>query len=322
MAKEETHENMPSFFDVIFGEEIEGDPLALETHPVVGIMEKLSEYLVGQPAGIRALADMVNRVKAGLNDPNRPLGLFLFVGPVGVGKAESGYALAQLLWGDPDSPQLKVVEGFLFDSPANGGIKMFDEQFLDKPNVIVFRDIEKCSPQQLSLILSLAEKKEFRNSYIILTHNVNGEGESKPPFGFLRPSEAQVEAKQDSLALKFRKMPEFMDRIDKVVAFNHLNEAFYMAIFLRQIQTLNERMKKADSKVPTLLVTPHCVEEFLKLGKPEYGAKGIKRAVERVIIDSLAEYVNSGIPLGETLVCDITSEGEIVFYPPKAQLTT
>ncbi len=308
MANTENGKNGRAYLDIVFEGKLEGAPLALELNQPLEIALELSQHLIGQPAACKALAEVVSRAKAGLNNPNKPLGSLLFVGPMGVGKTEAGHALAKFLFDDPESPQLIVVESAIFDSPGYGDMTMFDEQFLSQPNVIVFRDIEKCSPQLLTLILSVTTEKKFRNSYVIFTYNVNGEEKSKPLVGFKTTIYEEDKSKVD-LAQKFSEKPEFVSKVDKVVAYDPLKEADYALIFLQHI----------NNRVPTLLVTPRCVESFLKRGKFEYGARGLKKVIERSIFVYLAAYVNSGVSLGETLICDITPEGKIVFHrPPEA----
>ena len=105
-----------------------------------------------------------------------------------------------------------------------------------------------------------------------------------------------------------------MGRVDKVVAFNPLEMPHYMAIFLKHIDFMNQKAQREGGKVPALLVTPRCVENFLAMGKFQYGATGLKRVIEDYIFSRLAVYVNSGVSLGKTVICDMTPEGKIVFH--------
>jgi ATP-dependent Clp protease ATP-binding subunit ClpC len=283
----------------------------------------------------------VRRARAGLKDPRRPIGSFVFLGPTGVGKSELGKALAEFMFGSEEALiQLDMSEFMerhnvsrLVGAPP--GYIGFDEggqlteQIRRRPySVILFDEIEKAHPETFSLLLQILEdghladakghKVDFRNTILIMTSNIGADLiQRETGLGFAIKRD-EVKTQEDAYKKMREKLmgelkslfkPEFLNRIDGVVVFRALSKEDIYHIVDIQLKRLQPRL---DEHQLSLTLTEAARERLAKDGyDPQYGARPLKRVMQRVIEDPLSEGVLSGeFQPGANVIADVV-EGEI-----------
>ncbi|HHX64987.1 MAG TPA: ATP-dependent Clp protease ATP-binding subunit [Chloroflexi bacterium] len=304
--------------------------------------EELHKRIVGQDEGIKALAKSVRRARAGLKDPNRPIGSFIFLGPTGVGKTELCKALAEFMFGSEEALlQLDMSEFMERHSisrlvgapPGYVGYEeagQLTEAIRRRPyTVVVFDEIEKAHPEAFNILLQIMEegqltdakghKVDFRNTIIILTSNV-GSGviahDASLGFSTLPPeesAEADYRDMKNKLMKELRRLfrPEFLNRVDEIVVFHELTREHIEQIVDIQFARLNDRLAEHQ-------ITVQCTEEGCELlveegFDPQYGARPLRRAMQRLIEDPLAEKMLEGaFKDGDTVLVD-AENGHVVF---------
>lgn len=284
-------------------------------------MEKdLKETVIGQDKAVTAISKALRRSRADLKDPRRPIGSFLFLGPTGVGKTYLARNLAKFMFGDQEAliqiDMSEYMEKFsssrLIGSPPGyvgyeeGG--QLSEAVRRRPYaVILFDEIEKAHPDVMNLLLQILEegmitdsfgrKIDFRNTIIILTSNVGAESiKRQTTLGFNAMSEDQADfeamkSKLEELAKKhFR--PEFLNRLDELVVFHMLEKSHLNEIVDLEVSKLTDRLAEKE----IILVLEETARDLIvKEGyDPEYGARPMRRAVERLLEDPLAEALLAG----------------------------
>jgi len=301
----------------------------------------LTDYIVGQDEAIIKLTKAIRRTRAGLKNPNRPIGSFVFLGPTGVGKTELCKALAKYLFDSEDAlvriDMSEYMEKFslsrLVGAPPGyvgyeeGG--QLTEKVRRKPySVVLFDEIEKAHPDIYSILLqvlddgiltdSLGRKVDFRNTIIIMTSNI-GTKDIKEigAFGF---NDAQEKDKYKNLkstvedAMKKLFNPEFLNRIDDTIVFRNLNKDDIMQIISIEIKDLYKNLE--DNKMD--LILDQSAKEFLvKKGYDEkYGARPLRRAIQKFVEDPLAEEILRGSFKEGTRIIAKHAEGadDLVFY--------
>jgi ATP-dependent Clp protease ATP-binding subunit ClpB len=274
--------------------------LAEQAQRLLKMEEALGERVVGQAAALQAVAKAIRRNRAGLGDPDRPIGSFFFAGPTGVGKTELGRALAEFLF-DDERAMVRIDMSEYMESHSvarligappgyighdEGG--QLTEAVRRKPyQVVLFDEIEKAHPEIFNVLLQVLDDGrltdgqgrvvDFRNTILIMTSNV---GTAEGAF----ESESDKEF-QTVLASHFR--PEFINRIDEILRFSALGEAQMEPIARRQLDRLVERLADRDM---TLTYSDALVHEVAREGfDPAFGARPIKRAIQRLVSDGLAE---------------------------------
>lgn len=284
-----------------------------EKEKLLHLEDELHKRVVGQDDAIRAVADAVRRSRAGLNDPRRPLGSFIFLGTTGVGKTELAKALADYLFDDENMMtridmseyQEKFSVTRLIGSPPGyvgyeeGG--QLTEAVRRKPySVVLFDEIEKAHPDVFNILLQvlddgrLTDNKgrlvNFKNTIIIMTSNMGSdlirrEMESLTPQN--RNSVIESTKKQVLEMLKQNIRPEFLNRIDEIIMFTPLSEKEISEIVGLQIKSI-QKMLQANGV--TLSVTPSAIEYLAKEGyDPEFGARPVKRAIQRLVLNQLSK---------------------------------
>jgi len=290
--------------------------------------ERLSQRVVGQQDGIRVVSDAVRRARAGLKEPNRPIGSFIFLGPTGVGKTELARALAELLFDDENAMvridmseymEKHAVSRLIGAPPGYVGYEeggQLTEVIRRRPySVILLDEIEKAHPEVFNILLQLLDDGrltdnqgrtvDFKNTVVIMTSNLGSE-----VFNGSRGDEAEkVEAVNALLRRHFR--PEFLNRIDDIVVFHPLTREHIAQIVDIQIRNLAKRLEDRQLKIRlTDAAREHLAEEGYD---PAYGARPLKRAIQRLILDPLAMKILSGNVRSGTCVIITVENGEFTF---------
>ncbi len=318
-----------------------------ESEKLLKMEDALQKQIVGQDEAIIKLTKAIRRTRAGLKNPNRPIGSFIFLGPTGVGKTELCKALARYLFDSEDSlvriDMSEYMEKFslsrLVGAPPGyvgyeeGG--QLTEKVRRKPySVVLFDEIEKAHPDIFSILLqvlddgvltdSLGRKVDFRNTIIIMTSNV-GTRDIKHggAFGF---SDANEKDKHDQLkttvedAMKRLFNPEFLNRIDDTIVFRSLTKEDIMEIIGIEIQDLYKNLE--ENKMDLLL--DQTAKEFLveKGFDEKYGARPLRRAIQKYVEDPLAEEILRGSFKEGTRIVAKHVEGteDLVFYDEASEV--
>jgi ATP-dependent Clp protease ATP-binding subunit ClpC len=304
-----------------------------ETARLLKMEDELHRRVIGQDQAIKALSQAIRRTRAGLKDPKRPGGSFIFAGPSGVGKTELSRTLAQFLFGDSDALiQLDMSEysekhtaSRLFGAPP--GYVGYDEggQLTEKVrrrpfSVVLFDEIEKAHPDIFNSLLQVLEDGrltdaqgrvvDFKNTIIIMTTNLGTRDISKSlSLGFANVADAQgsyerMKAKVgDELKTHFR--PEFLNRIDDIVVFHQLTENEIVKIVDLMVAQLDERLKAKDMGIE---LTTGAKSLLAKRGyDPVLGARPLRRTIQRELEDVLSEKMLFGdLKAGEIVLVDVS----------------
>ncbi len=300
-----------------------------ESDRLINLEADLKERVIGQEDAIAEVAKAIRRARAGLSDPQRPIGSFIFAGPTGVGKTELTKALAQVLFGD-DNMLIRIdmseymekhsVSKLIGAPPGYAGYE--EEGFLTgkvrrKPySVVLFDEIEKAHPDVFDIMLQILDDGrltdsrgrliDFKNTVIIMTSNCGASVKGEYDF---YEDYALEERVNEALKEHFR--PEFLNRIDDVIVFRKLNreECSQIAdIFIAKLK------KRLEEKNITLNVSSSAMDLILKVGYSEiYGVRPLKRAIQKLLEDMLAdEIISGGIAEGETV--SVFADGDILDY--------
>jgi ATP-dependent Clp protease ATP-binding subunit ClpB len=298
-----------------------------EIQKLLKMEERLHQRVVGQDEAIRAVANAVRRARAGLQDPKRPIGSFIFLGPTGVGKTELARALAEFLFDDENALiridmseyQEKHTVARLIGAPPGyvgyeeGG--QLTEAVRRRPYaVVLFDEIEKAHADVFNTMLQILDDGrltdgqgrtvDFKNTVIIMTSNVGTE------FLLNGDVETSRAAVLDALRARFR--PEFLNRIDEIVLFHSLGIEHLKRIVEIQMALVQKRMAERHIEIE---LTEAAKEFLVREGyDATYGARPLKRTIQRAILDPLARQVLEGrFAEGDTVVVDV-ERGAIVFY--------
>ncbi len=333
----------------VVDEELIAEVLAIATGiPVFKLTEEESQRLlqmegelhkrvIGQEQAIKALSQAIRRTRAGLKDPKRPGGSFIFAGPSGVGKTELAKTLAEFLFGDEDSLiQLDMSEfsekhtvSRLFGSPPGyvgydeGG--QLTEKVRRKPfSVVLFDEVEKAHPDIFNSLLQILEDGrltdsqgrvvDFKNTVIIMTTNLGTRDISKG-FGMGFAASGDTQSSYDRLKSKVNEelkqhfRPEFLNRIDDTVVFHQLSEAEIVQIVDLMIAKLDARMQDKDMAID---LTFDAKARLAARGyDPVLGARPLRRTIQRDIEDELSEKILFGeLRPGQIVLVDVAGEGE------------
>ena len=312
-----------------------------ESEKLLKMDEALKQFIVGQDEAISKLTKAIRRTRAGLKNPNRPIGSFIFLGPTGVGKTELCKALARYLFDSEDSlvriDMSEYMEKFsvsrLVGAPPGyvgyeeGG--QLTEKVRRKPySVVLFDEIEKAHPDIFSILLqvlddgiltdSLGRKVDFRNTIIIMTSNVGTRDiKELSSFGFAdaKPKD-HYDKMKDTVEEAMKKLfnPEFLNRIDDTIVFRNLDKEDIMQIISIEIKDLYKNLE--ENKMDLLL--DQSAKEFLvdKGYDEKFGARPLRRAIQKHIEDPLAEEILRGSFKEGTKIVAKHVEGaeELVFY--------
>lgn len=302
-----------------------------EKQKLLTMEDRLEERVVGQEAAVRAVSDAVRRARAGLQDPNRPVGSFIFLGPTGVGKTELCRALAEFLFDDENAMVRIDMSEFmeqhsvarLIGAPPGyvgyeeGG--RLTEAVRRRPySVVLFDEIEKAHRDVFNVLLQVLDDGrltdghgrtvDFKNTIIVMTSNI-GTQWIQELSGKDKEEELQGRIKE---ALKEVFRPEFLNRIDDIIIFNRLSKEELQEIVEIQLKALRKRLAEHNLE---LVISDGVKGRLVEEGfDPVYGARPLKRTVQRLIENPLAsELLKGKFPEGSEIVAQTHSDGKISF---------
>lgn len=313
-----------------------------ESARLLRMEEALTDAIIGQNEAIVSISKAVRRARAGLKDPRRPIGSFIFLGPTGVGKTELTKALAEFLFGTADALiQLDMsefmerhsVSRLVGSPPGYVGYEdagQLTESIRRRPySIVVFDEIEKAHPETFNILLQIMEegqlsdakgqKVDFRNALIIMTSNVGADAIKRQPnlgFAFQQDAAAAQAADHadmqkklmDELKRAFR--PEFLNRVDSVIVFRQLAKEHIREIVNIQLEEVNERLTENGIRVEATEAAKDWIAD--EGYDPEYGARPLRRVIQTEIEDRMSDEVLAGkIVEGSTVLVDYV-DGEVV----------
>jgi len=316
-----------------------------ETERLLKLEEILHQRVIGQDEAVKAVARAIRRARAGLKDPKRPIGSFIFLGPTGVGKTELARALAEALFGDEDAMirfdmseymEKHTVSRLLGAPPGYVGYEesgQLTEAVRRRPySVLLFDEIEKAHPDIFHVLLQVMEDGrltdakgrtvDFRNTVIIMTSNVGAQHlRRETKLGF-KPGTGDTE--ENYKAIKERVMeelrrtfrPEFLNRVDEIIVFHPLTEEHLMQIVELMLRNVGKRIAEHGIY---LEFTEAAKKLLVKKGyDPFYGARPLRRVIQQLVEDRLSEEILEGnFKTGDEIVVDAKDE-ELVFNLKKA----
>jgi ATP-dependent Clp protease ATP-binding subunit ClpB len=282
-----------------------------EIQKLIHMEDRLHNRVVGQDEAIQAVANAIRRARAGLQDPNRPLGSFIFLGPTGVGKTELARALAEFLFDDEHAmiridmseyQEKHTVSRMIGAPPGYVGYDesgQLTEAVRRRPySVVLFDEVEKAHPEVLNVMLQLLDDGrltdgkgrtvDFKNAVVIMTSNLGSAFLAER--GDRDIDEGAKRQVMDALRAHFR--PEFINRVDEIIIFHPLNREQMKSIIDIQVRQLLRRLE--DRKIYVTL-TDAAKDWLVSEGyDPAYGARPLKRAIQKLILDPLAIRVLDG----------------------------
>ena len=311
-----------------------------ESEKLLHLEENLHKRIIGQDEAVSAVARAIRRARAGLNEPNKPIGSFIFVGPTGVGKTDLAKALAECMFGDEKlmvrldmsefmekhtvSKLIGAPPGYVGYDDNNGG--QLTEKIRRKPySVVLFDEIEKAHPDVFNILLQILDDGRltdskgrvinFKNTIIIMTSNVGASQIKKMSnFGFRsEEDDGYVDMRENIMdALREQFKPEFLNRLDDIIIFRKLTKEEQGRICEKIIEGLANKLKL---KNVSLRITPAAMDKLLEEGySEEYGARPMKRVVQKRIEDKLSDEILAGhVRPGECVTVDLGGEGEFAF---------
>lgn len=301
-----------------------------EREKMLHMEEKLHERVVGQDEAVRAVANAVRRSRAGLSDPNRPSGSFLFLGPTGVGKTELTKALASFLF-DDENAMIRIdmsefmekhsVSRLVGAPPGYVGYEeggVLTEAVRRRPySVVLFDEVEKAHPDVFNILLQVLDDGrltdsqgrvvDFKNTVIIMTSNLGSDKIQEMAGASYEEIKAAV---MNAVNQHFR--PEFVNRIDEIVVFHPLGQEQMAGIADIQLSRLRKRLQERDMDI---VLSDEAMKKLIAVGyDPVYGARPLKRAIQQEIENPLSLKLLSGeFVAGDTIKVDVDAEGNFTF---------
>ncbi len=314
-----------------------------ESDRLLRLEEILHDRVVGQEQAVKAISNAIRRSRAGLKDPNRPIGSFLFLGPTGVGKTELSKVLAEVQFGDQDQViridmseymEKHAVSRMIGSPPGyigyDEGGQLTEKVRRNQYSVVLFDEIEKAHPDVFNILLQilddgrLTDSKgrtvDFKNTIIIMTSNVGATtiGKEKS-LGFATMKDKDEEAKtsyekmKENIMVELKKgfRPEFLNRIDDIIVFHSLLESHIDKIVKLMTKDVIKRLKEMDID---LEISEDAVKLIAKEGFDlEYGARPLKRAIQKELEDQLSEAILRGTVKKGSIVIAEVKDNNIVF---------
>ncbi|MDP9441439.1 MAG: AAA family ATPase, partial [Actinomycetota bacterium] len=304
-----------------------------ETAKLLRMEDELHKRVVGQHDAIKAVSQAVRRTRAGLKDPKRPGGSFIFLGPSGVGKTELAKTLAEFLFTDESAMitldmseymEKHTVSRLVGSPPGYVGYEeggQLTEAVRRKPfSVVLFDEIEKAHPDVFNTLLQILEdgrltdsqgrSVDFKNTVLIMTSNLGTADLRKASVGFSRSDEAvsyerMKEKVNDALKAHFR--PEFLNRIDEVIVFHELTKNEVTEIVDFMIRRVREQLQSQGFGLELTQETKYFLAD--KGYDPQYGARPLRRAIQRLIEDPLSERIlYKEFTVGDTIIADVETD--------------
>ena len=315
-----------------------------EAEKLLQMEDRIHERLVNQEEAVAAIAEAIRRSRAGLKDPKRPIGSFMFLGPTGVGKTELARTLAWFLFDDENAMvrldmseygERHTVSRLIGAPPGYVGFEeggQLTEAVRRRPyRVILLDEIEKAHPEVFNSLLQVLDDGrltdghgrtvDFKNTVIIMTSNAGAELiKRESAMGFVTTKDEAKTRKQGYEAMKKKVMaavkeqfrPEFLNRLDDIIVFHELNEVQLRSIVDLMLKDLQGRLSERKLKLET---TDKAKSWLAKTGfDPEYGARSLRRAIERYVENPLSTKVLKGeFKEGDTIIVDLTDEETLTF---------
>jgi ATP-dependent Clp protease ATP-binding subunit ClpC len=320
-----------------------------ESQRLLRMEDELRASIIGQDEAIEAIARSVRRARAGLKDPRRPIGSFIFLGPTGVGKTELTKTLAKFMFGSEDAAVQLDMSEFMERHTASRlvgappGYVGYDdagqltEALRRRPySIVVFDELEKAHPEVHNMLLQIMEegqlsdargrKVDFRNSIIVMTSNIGADLIKKQgAFGFnLKRDEVTEERlsyeemrKKLTETLKRAFRPEFINRVDSVIVFRALNKENITQIVTLELNKVATRLKDHNIR---LTATPAALVSLADQGyDPEMGARPLRRVIQQKVEDQLSDALLSGeFHDGDQITVDLSPDGDIILMREEA----
>jgi ATP-dependent Clp protease ATP-binding subunit ClpC len=318
-----------------------------EHERLLHLEEVLHSRVIAQDEAVQAVSRSIRRARAGLKDPRRPIGSFIFLGPTGVGKSEMAKALAEALFGDEDAmisidmseyTERHTVSRLVGAPPGyivyeEGG--QLTEAVRRRPySVVLLDEIEKAHPEVFNLLLQVLEEGrlteakgrtvDFRNTVIIMTSNLGAQFIKRQGVMGFRPTkdeEATYRSMKDKIMDEVRRTfrPEFLNRIDEIVVFHSLTKEHLKQIVELMLRRVEERVQENGLHME---VGERAKEILVDEGTDtEFGARPLRRAITRLVEDPLSEEMLAGhFGEGSTVYIDADAEGKITFTPKPAKV--
>ncbi|MBN1305729.1 MAG: ATP-dependent Clp protease ATP-binding subunit [Anaerolineales bacterium] len=320
-----------------------------ESQRLLQMESELQKQIIGQDEAIKSISRAVRRARAGLKDPNRPIGSFVFLGPTGVGKTELTKTLARFMFGSEDAAVQLDMSEFMERHTASrlvgappGYIGYDDAGQLTETlrrhpySIVVFDEVEKAHPEVHNMLLQIMEegqlsdargrKVNFSNAIIVMTSNIGADlirRQSGLGFQLKRDEETEerlsYEEMRKSLTESLKKVfkPEFINRVDSVVVFRSLNKEDIQQIVTLELDKVSTRLKANNI---TLTATPEALNLLGELGyDPEMGARPLRRIIQRKVEDNLSDRLLAGeFTNGSSIRIDINDDGEITLVKSDA----
>ncbi|MDZ4164053.1 MAG: ATP-dependent chaperone ClpB [Smithellaceae bacterium] len=296
---------------------------------LIHMEERLTRRVIGQEEGIGAVSSALRRARSGLQDPNRPIGSFIFLGPTGVGKTELARALAEFMF-DNEQNMVRIdmseymekhaVSRLIGAPPGYVGYDeggYLTEAVRRRPySVLLFDEIEKAHPDVFNILLQVLDDGrltdghgrtvDFKNTIVVMTSNIGGQWLQDP----LMDKEEKHSRATEALRQAFK--PEFLNRVDDIIIFNSLELADIEKIVAIQLGLIQNRLKERKL---TLELTQRAKEYIASVGySPVYGARPLKRTLQKMLLDRLALKILEGsFSDGDRITVDYRDDGGIVF---------
>ncbi len=311
--------------------------LESEKEKLLKMEERMGKRVVGQDQALQAVANAIRRARSGLADPNRPIGSFIFLGPTGVGKTETARALAEFLFDDEQNMvridmsefmEKHSVSRLIGAPPGYVGYEeggYLTEAIRRRPySVVLFDEIEKAHPEVFNLLLQILDDGrltdghgrtvDFKNTVIIMTSNIGTEY-------IQQVTEQNIERVREQVITELRRYfkPEFLNRVDDIIIFRSLTKEHLFKIIEIQIARVKKRL---EERKLSLELTERAKEFLAEVGyDPQFGARPLRRAIEKHLLDPLAKEILEGKYLeGDIIWVDADEQGLI--FQKKAEEKT
>src|SRR6185369_13758461 len=307
-----------------------------ESQRLIRMEEELHKRMIGQDVAIQAVSKAIRRARAGIKDPKRPTGSFIFLGPSGVGKTELARTLAEFLFGDEDAMlqvdmseymEKHAVSRLVGSPPGYDEGGQLTEAVRRKPySVVLLDEIEKAHPDVFNILLQMLEEGrltdaqgrhvDFRNTIVIMTSNIGASSIAKNTTLGFSVGEDEMGVSHDDMKnrimgeLKKVFRPELLNRIDEVIVFHKLSKDEIKMIVDQLMKRLREQMKVHEVSIE---LTEAAKEMMVEKGyDPTMGARPLRRAIQRFIEDPLADFVlGAELTPGSTIMVDRKGDDEV-----------
>ncbi len=300
-----------------------------DVQKLIHMEDRLKQRVIGQDEGIQAVSSALRRARSGLQDPNRPIGSFIFLGPTGVGKTELARALAEFMF-DSEQAMIRIDMSEFMEKHsvarligAPPGYVGYDEGgYLTEAvrrrpySVILFDEIEKAHPDVFNILLQILDDGrltdghgrtvDFKNTVVIMTSNIGSQFMQDLSI----PDEEKKNMTMNALRAGFK--PEFLNRIDDIITFRALTIDDIDRIVDIQVRLIQKRLQERKM---SLELTEKTKKYIAKTGySPVYGARPLKRALQKMILDDLSMQILEGnFADGDHILADVTKNGDIHF---------